>query len=185
MHILKIEFFIRLKISQNKIKTLPKKGQVKHSETSKIWEIFFQDFSFGNKKTRNNFPDIPFSICHFFIFQFFFFNILKYRNSRSQMFFKIGFLKKFEIFKRKHLCWSLFFNKVAGLRPAILLKRRLQLSCFLANIEEFLRTAFYVAQLRWLLLKAGNSFYICVLYCFQSLLMCFFPSAEIYNFQNI
>ena len=32
----------------------------------------------------------------------------KYRSSRSQMFFKIGVLKKFAHFTRKHLCWSLF-----------------------------------------------------------------------------
>ena len=115
----------------------------------------------------------------------FFFNILKYRNSRSQMFFKIGALKNFAIFKGKHLRWSLFFKNVAGLSPAILLKKRLSHSCFLANIERFLRTAFYIEQLRWLLLKVGNSFYICNLYCFKSLLLSkFFPSAETNHFQN-
>ena len=29
------------------------------------------------------------------------------RSSRSQIFFKIGVLKNFAIFARKHLCWSL------------------------------------------------------------------------------
>ena len=100
----------------------------------------------------------------------FVFNILKYRNSPSQMFFKIGVLKHFAIFKGKQMCWSLFFNKVAGLRPAVLLKNRLQRRCFLANIDKFLRTGFYIEQLQWLLLKVGNSLYICVLCCFQSLL---------------
>ena len=141
-----------------------------------------------NKKTRDNFSEIS-DFFEFSIFSFFkknyFFNILKYRNSRPQMFLKIVVLKNLAIFKGKHLCWSLFFNKVAGLTPATLLKKRLQHRCFLGNIEQFLRTAFYIVQLLWLLLKAGSSFYICVLYCFQSLLMCFFPSAEIYNFQNI
>ena len=28
------------------------------------------------------------------------------------------FLKNFTKFTGKHLCWSLFFNKVAGLRPS-------------------------------------------------------------------
>ena len=32
----------------------------------------------------------------------------RYRSIRSQMFFKIGLLKNFGIFTRKHLCWSLF-----------------------------------------------------------------------------
>ena len=38
------------------------------------------------------------------------------------MFFKINFLKNFANSTRKHLCWSLSFNKVARLRAATLLK---------------------------------------------------------------
>ena len=34
-------------------------------------------------------------------------------------------------FTGKHLCWSLFFNKVAGLRPSALLKRDSNTSVFL------------------------------------------------------
>ena len=33
---------------------------------------------------------------------------LKFRNSRSQMFFKVGVLKNIANFTAKHLCWSLF-----------------------------------------------------------------------------
>ena len=40
-------------------------------------------------------------------------------SSHSQRFFKIGALKIFSNFTRKQLCWSLFFNKVAGLRRKI------------------------------------------------------------------
>ena len=75
------------------------------------------------------------------------------KSSRSQMLFKIGVLKNFPIFTGKHLCWSLFFNKVAGLRPRILLKKRLQHSCFPLNFAKFLRTPFYTEQPRWLLLE--------------------------------
>ena len=35
-----------------------------------------------------------------------------FRNSRSQMFFKIGILKNFANFTAKHLCWSLFLIKL-------------------------------------------------------------------------
>ena len=38
----------------------------------------------------------------------------------------------------KHLCQSLFFNKVAGLRPATLLKERLWHRCFPVNFAKFL-----------------------------------------------
>ena len=45
------------------------------------------------------------------------------RSSRPEVFFKKGALTKFAKFTGKHLCQSLFFNKVAGLRPATLLKK--------------------------------------------------------------
>ena len=41
--------------------------------------------------------------------------------------------------KGKDLCWSLFFNKVAGLRSAPLLKKRLKHKCFPLNSAKFLR----------------------------------------------
>ena len=44
-------------------------------------------------------------------------------SSRSQMFFKIGVLRNFGKFAGKHLCQTLFFNKVACPRPETLLKR--------------------------------------------------------------
>ena len=42
----------------------------------------------------------------------------------------------------KHLCQSLFFSKVAGLRPAVLLKKKLWHRCFPVNFAKFLRTPF-------------------------------------------
>ena len=77
-----------------------------------------------------------------------------YRSSRSQMFFKIGVLKNFAIFTGKHLCCNLFFNKVAGLRYATLLKKETLsqvFSCEYCNIfkntyfEEHPRTDASVA----------------------------------------
>ena len=38
---------------------------------------------------------------------------------------------------------SHFFNRVAGLRPAILLKKRLWHRCFPVNFVKFLRTPFF------------------------------------------
>ena len=47
---------------------------------------------------------------------------------------------------------DLFLNKVAGLRPATLLKKRLSHRCFHVNFEKFLRIPFLAEQPRWLLL---------------------------------
>ena len=43
----------------------------------------------------------------------------------------------------QHLCQSLFFNKVAGLSLASLLKKRLWHRCFPVNFVKFLRTPFF------------------------------------------
>ena len=43
------------------------------------------------------------------------------RSSRGKVFYKKGVLKHFTKFTGKHMCQSLFFNKVAGLRDATLL----------------------------------------------------------------
>ena len=45
------------------------------------------------------------------------------RSNHRSCSIKKDVLKNFSKFTGKHLCQSLFFNKVAGLRPAILLKR--------------------------------------------------------------
>ena len=47
---------------------------------------------------------------------------------------------------------GLFFNKVAGLRLATLLKKRLWHRCLPVNFATFLRTPFFTEHLRWLLL---------------------------------
>ena len=41
-------------------------------------------------------------------------------NKSMQSFYKIGILKNFAKFTRKHLCRNLFFNKFPGLQPATL-----------------------------------------------------------------
>ena len=58
------------------------------------------------------------------------------------MFYKKGVLKIFTKFTEKQLRQSLYFNKVAGLRLATLLKKRLWHRCFPMNFVKFLRTPF-------------------------------------------
>ena len=58
------------------------------------------------------------------------------------MFYEKGALRKFTKFTGKHLYQSLFFNKTARLRPAILLKKRPWERCFFVNFAKFLRTLF-------------------------------------------
>ena len=74
------------------------------------------------------------------------------RSSRSEVFCKKGVLRNFAKFIGKRLCQSLFFDKVAGLRPATLLKKRLWHRRFPVTFAKFLRTPFLTEHLWWLLL---------------------------------
>ena len=74
------------------------------------------------------------------------------RRSRCEVFCKKGVPKNFKKITRKHLCWSLFFNKVAGLRPETLLKKRVQQRCFPVNFVKFFKNTFFKEHLWWLLL---------------------------------
>ena len=80
------------------------------------------------------------------------FEICSSRSSRPEVFLKKGVLRNSTKFTRKHLCQSLFFNKVAGFSPATLLKNRLWNGCFPVNFVKFLRTSFYIEDFWWLLL---------------------------------
>ena len=75
-----------------------------------------------------------------------------FRSSRPEVFCKKGIQRNFTKFTGKHLCQRLFFNKVAGLRPATLLKKSLWHRCFPVNFAKFLRTPFYKENLWWRLL---------------------------------
>ena len=80
----------------------------------------------------------------------------RFRNTRPDVFCKKGVLRNFAKITGKHLCPSVFFNKVAGLRPASFLKKRLWHRCFPVNFVNFLRTPFLIEHLWWLLLHLSE-----------------------------
>ena len=65
------------------------------------------------------------------------------RSSHRRCSVRKGVLRNFAKFTGKHLCQRLFLNKVAGLRPATLLKKSLWHRCFPVNFAKFLRIPFY------------------------------------------
>ena len=69
--------------------------------------------------------------------------VLSYRSSHQKCSVRKGVLGNFTKFTGKHLCQSLFFNKVAGLRPATLLKKRLWHRCFPVNFVKFQEHLFF------------------------------------------
>ena len=66
--------------------------------------------------------------------------LLNVRSSRLEVFCRKGVLRNFAKFTGKHLRQSLSLNKVAGLRPGTLLKKRLRRRCFPVDFPKFLRT---------------------------------------------
>ena len=79
---------------------------------------------------------------------------------------KKGFLKNFSKFTGKHLCQSLLFNKVAGVRPATLLIKRLWYRCSPVNFEKSLRKPFFFKKSRKIGLEQKTlQVWIYVFYC--------------------
>ena len=66
----------------------------------------------------------------------------RYRTSHQMCSVTKGAFRNFAKFTKKQLCKSLFFSKVAGLRPALFLKKRPWHGCFPANFGKFLAKPF-------------------------------------------
>ena len=69
------------------------------------------------------------------------------RRSCSRESFIIRFRKYFIKFTGKHLCQSLFLNKVAGIRPAFLLKRDFRHRCFPIDFVKIFKDAIFSEHL--------------------------------------
>ena len=65
--------------------------------------------------------------------------LLAYRSSHPEVFCKKGILRNFAKFTGKNLSQSLFFNKVAGLRPATLFKKETLAQLFSCEFCKFLQ----------------------------------------------
>ena len=94
----------------------------------------------------------PLQLLHLFVLEPLLLIVLAFdeifRSSRPEVFCKKGVLRNFVKFTGKDLCQSLFFNKVAGLRPATLLKERLWQRCFPVNFTKLLGTLFLYTLVR-------------------------------------
>ena len=85
----------------------------------------------------------------------------KNRSSHRRCSVRKGVLRNFALFTGKYQCQRLFFNKVAGLRPVTLAKKRLWHRCFSANFATFLRTPFLQNTSGRLLLQNYKQYKLC------------------------
>ena len=93
-----------------------------------------------------------FNLIHF-LWTWFIYRHFQPRSSRPEVFCKIGVLRNFAKIHKKAPVPESLFNKVAGLRPATLSKKRIWHRCFSVNFAKFLRTLFVTEHLWWLLLS--------------------------------
>ena len=123
------------------------------------WSLFFnyrlENCNCFNKETQTQLFSCDFyeflldSLTHFIPFP-----KVQKRSPRSVLSKKCS--EKFRKFYRKTPVPESFFNKVVGLKPATLLKKRLWHRCFPVNFVKFLRTPFFTEHRRWLLLKVAT-----------------------------
>ena len=102
------------------------------------------------------------------------------RSSRPEVFCKKFVLRNLAKFTGKHLRQSLFFDKVAGLRPATLLKNRPWHRHFPVYFAKFLRTPFFIEHLWWLFLLIISNWFALLKYFFNIKWL-----TVIYNFRKI
>ena len=69
-------------------------------------------------------------------------SVSQFRSSRPEVLCKKGVLRNFTKFTGKHLCQSLIFNKVSGLRPATLLKKETLAPVFFCEFWEISKNTF-------------------------------------------
>ena len=81
----------------------------------------------------------------------------RFRSSHQRCSMQKGVLRHFAKFTIKHLCQILIYNKVADLRPATLLKKKLWYRCFPVNFIKLLRTPFLQNTSGWLLLEIAKT----------------------------
>ena len=72
-------------------------------------------------------------------------------EAAAQLFCKEGVLENLAKFTGKHLFQSLLFNKVAGPKPAALLKKDTLSQVFSLEFCEIFKNTFLAEHLRWLL----------------------------------
>ena len=63
------------------------------------------------------------------------------------MFHKKAILKKFLIFKEKHLCWGLFFIEVAGLQASNCIKNGASTQIFSCEYREIYKNTYFEEHL--------------------------------------
>ena len=76
-----------------------------------------------------------------------------FQKQPPEVFCKKGVLRNFTKFTGKHLCQSLFFNKVTDLRPACnFIKKETPAQVFSSEFCEISKNSFFTEHIWWLLL---------------------------------
>ena len=112
-------------------------------ENEKLCEIYFKNYFLKNVSLlliffyRHHYiPYFIYSDCMYVMF------VQYVQKEPLEVFFKKDVLKNFANFTGKHPCWSLFFNKVTGLRASSFIRKRLQHRCVPVKLAKFYEQLF-------------------------------------------
>ena len=116
-------------------------GDLKHF----LWSLFSiksntDSQEFSTKKMQcnwNNFLTFSILFSQISRMEFILMDKWNYRSSHPEVFCKTGVLRNYAIFTRKHLCLSLFFNKVADWNLQFYKKRDSNTGVFLWILRNF------------------------------------------------
>ena len=98
----------------------------------------FCNLYFHNPVTSHSIPQVV--DYHFFLLILIINQLLHYRSSRPEVSCKKGILRNLTKFTGKHLCQSLFFNKVAGLN---FIKKETLAQVFSSQFRKISKNTFY------------------------------------------
>ena len=128
------------KTNEGKFSLIKPKGPGLQRCWKKMFLVFFQTTTLRNTRSRL-LPKKRLKFAEFVESQRMEATLNLFKSSHRRYFFQKVFLKFHKI--HRNICvWSLYFNKVTGLRPATLWKKRLQHRCFPVNFVKFLGTPF-------------------------------------------
>ena len=82
------------------------------------------------------------------------------KKQPPEVFYKKGVVRNFTKFIGKHLCLSLFFNKVAGLRPVTFIKKETLAQVFSYEFCEISNNTFFTEHL-WTTASVNDVFGFC------------------------
>ena len=105
-----------------------------------LWHAVSRVWAYAKHEFKHSWMKLRSSDNHYIIF-------VNQRSSRLEVFCKKGVIRNFTKLTGKHLCQSLLFNKVAGLRPKAFIKKETLAQVFSCQFCDISKNTFFTEHL--------------------------------------